>query len=137
MAMARKKNKVPLLTRIENRLDKSPIDYFSDLFIVAMVAYWMIDIAWESLIATAVTISSIFLSFQAGYNCIDTTMWSSIGSNATLPLSIGGGVWLLKCGFQHVMAASKDTVCDPDFPDIPDADFTITEDPPESSEELG
>lgn len=97
---------------------KSPIDYFSDLFIIAMVVMWIIDSVYESIIATYVTLSSVSLSYQLGYDAINTSMWSSIGTNIAVPLGAGGAVWLIKCGVQRAIRISKGKVETPDFPDI-------------------
>lgn len=99
-------------------LGKSPIDYFSDLFIVAMVIMWIFDSVYESIIATYVTISSIQLSRELGFSAIDTSMWSSIGTNISVPLGAGGAVWLIKCGVQRAIRISGGKKETPDFPDI-------------------
>lgn len=100
------------------KLRKSPIDYFSDLFIVAMVALWIFDCVYESIIATIVTFSSIILSHQTGMNCFDTSMWSSIGSNVAIPLSCGGALWMIKNAIQHSIANRKGERAREDFPAV-------------------
>ena len=99
-----------------DKLKESLINYWSDLFIFAMVGLWIADSIYETGMATIVTISSIFLSFQTGYNCFDTSMWSSIGSNIALPLSAGGVTWLLKCAMQHYNANKQGKLAHQDFP---------------------
>ncbi len=101
-----------------DKLNKSPINYFSDLFIVAMVLMWIIDNVWESIIATIVTISSVILSSQSGVNCYDTSMWSSIGTNVAIPLSCGGAIWMIKNSVQHAIANHKGKQAQKDFPAV-------------------
>ena len=100
------------------KLQRSPINYFSDLFIVAMVSMWIIDNVYQSIIATIVTISSIVLSNQTGMNCFDTSMWSSIGSNVAIPLSAGGALWMVKNAIQHSIANRKGKQAKADFPAV-------------------
>ena len=104
--------------KLITKLRRSPIDYFSDLFIVAMVGLWIFDCIYESIIATVVTVSSIVLSYQVGMNCFDTSMWSSIGSNVAIPLSCGGALWMIKNAIQHSIANRRGKKADKDFPAI-------------------
>lgn len=101
-----------------SKLNKSPINYFSDLFIVSMVMMWIIDNVYESVIATIVTISSIVLSYQTDTMCIDTTMWSSIGSNVAMPLSCGGAIWMIKNSIQHAISNHRGERAHEDFPAV-------------------
>lgn len=113
-------------------LRKSPINYFSDLFIVAMVCMWIADNVYQSLIASAVTISSIIMSFQTGIPSYDTSMWGSIGGNVVVPLSCGGAIWMIKNSVQHAIAYSKNKRACQDFPSIdgaPNDEITRKEDP--------
>lgn len=143
-----KKNRKHKKLDVNSALKKSPINYFSDLFIVAMVCMWIADNVYQSLIASAVTISSIIMSFQTGIPNYDTSMWSSIGSNVVVPLSCGGGIWMIKNSVQHAIAYSKNKRAHQDFPavdgatnseidfveqpvDLPDSQ----EDPQENSQE--
>lgn len=103
-----------MLTKIK----RSPINYFSDLFIIAMVSLWIFDCIYESIIASVVTISSIFLSYQVGANCFDTSMWSSIGSNVALPLSVGGALWMTKNAVQHAIRNHRGESAPEDFPAV-------------------
>ena len=104
--------------KLMNKLKRSPINYFSDLFIVAMVGLWIFDCIYESIIATIVTISSIILSNQTGMNCFDTSMWSSIGTNVAIPLSCGGAIWMIKNSVQHAIANRKGERAREDFPAV-------------------
>ncbi|MCD8011673.1 MAG: hypothetical protein LUG99_00575 [Lachnospiraceae bacterium] len=110
------------INKVLTAIRESPINYFSDLLVCAMVVFWIIDNVWESIIASTVTISSIFLSFKMGYNCYDTSMWSSIGSNIAAPLTAGGAVWMIKNAVQHAIANSKGKQAHKDFPKVPDTE---------------
>lgn len=99
-----------------DKLRKSPINYFSDLFIVAMVLLWIFDNLYESIIATIVTISSIILSHETGTVSYDTSMWSSIGSNVAIPLSCGGAIWMIKNSIQHAISNRRGEEASMDFP---------------------
>lgn len=99
-------------------LGGSQINYFSDLFIAAMVLLWIADSVWEALIATVVTLSSVVVSVISRENCYEVSMWSSIGTNIALPLSAGGALWMIKNGVQHAIANSKNEECPYDFPDV-------------------
>ena len=106
------------------KLKESPINYFSDLFIVAMVSLWIFDCVYQSLVASAVTISSIILSHSTGTNCYDTSMWSSIGTNVAIPLSCGGAIWMLKNSVQHAISNYKGKQAKQDFPAVhPDGEY--------------
>lgn len=115
------------LKRKEKWLDKlkrSPINYFSDLFITAMVCMWIVDNVYESIIATIVTISSVILSSQTGMHCYDTSMWSSIGTNVSIPLSCGGAIWMIKNSIQHAISNYKGKEAVQDFPAAhPDGEY--------------
>lgn len=100
------------------KLKESPINYFSDLFIVAMVVLWIVDNIYQSVVATIVTISSIILSNQTGVWSIDTSMWPSIGTNVALPLSCGGAIWMIKNSIQHAISNSRGEQAHEDFPSI-------------------
>ena len=106
------------------KINRSPINYFSDLFIVAMVSLWIADNVYQAIIATSGTISSIVLSHQTGMTCYDTSMWSSIGSNVAVPLSCGGAVWMIKNSIQHAISNYKGKEAAKDFPAAhPDGEF--------------
>lgn len=102
--------------KLTTRLRRSPINYFSDLFIAAMVSLWIFDCIYESIIATIVTISSVILSIQTGVNCFDTSMWSSIGTNVAIPLSCGGAIWMIKNSIQHAISNYRGKRAHEDFP---------------------
>lgn len=110
------------MKKLVEKIRESPINYFSDLFIVAMVVLWIADVVYETIVATAVTIASVVLSFQMGMSYIDTSMWSSIGSNVTIPLAGGGAIWLVKCGVQHAIANKDGREAHKDFPKVEGAE---------------
>lgn len=101
-----------------DKLRRSPINYFSDLFIVSMVVMWIVDNIYQSIIASAVTISSIILSAQMGTNLYDTSMWASIGTNVAIPLSCGGAIWMVKNSIQHAISNHRGERAHEDFPAI-------------------
>ena len=103
---------------LTDKLKQSPINYFSDLFVVSMVIMWIVDFVYESIVASAVTISSIILSHETGVNCYDTSMWTSIGANVAIPLSCGGAIWMVKNAVQHAISYSKGKRAHMDFPAV-------------------
>ena len=112
--VVRQPKKVKWITRLR----KSPINYFSDLFIVAMVVMWIVDNIYQSIIASIVTISSIILSYQTGISCYDTSMWASIGTNVAIPLSCGGAIWMVKNSVQHAISNIRGKRAHQDFPAV-------------------
>jgi len=96
-------------TKLVDKIRQSPINYFSDLFITAMVLMWIIDNVYQSIVATSVTISSIILSLKTGTNCYDTSMWSSIGT---------GAIWMIKNSIQHAISNYRGKLAPKDFPAI-------------------
>ena len=101
------------------KINESPINFFSDLFIVAMVTMWIVDNVYESIVATSITVSSIILSHQTGTPCYDTSMWTSIGTNVAVPLGAGGALWMITNGVQHAIANKRGQVARYDFPPVP------------------
>jgi hypothetical protein len=99
-----------------SKLKQSPINYFSDLFIVSMVLMWIADNCYQAIIATIVTINSIILSHETGMNYYDTSMWASIGTNVALPLSCGGAIWMIKNSIQHAISNYRGKAAPQDFP---------------------
>ena len=104
--------------KIGDKIRKSPINYFSDLFIVAMVVMWIVDNVYQSIIASVVTVSSVILSNETGTNCYDTSMWTSIGNNVAIPLSCGGAIWMVKNAVQHAISNYKGKEAKKDFPAV-------------------
>lgn len=102
--------------KLFSKIKQSPINYFSDLFIVAMVLMWIVDNCYQAIIATIVTMSSIVISHQTGVGTYDTSMWASIGTNVALPLSCGGAIWMIKNSIQHAISNYRGKDAKPDFP---------------------
>lgn len=92
---------------IQEKLNKSPINYFSDLFIVAMVLAWII----ECVIMTTMAIYSTVV-----FN--DTSMWSDVGVLVGLPLTAGGAIWMIKNSVQHAIAYKQGKRACMDFPAV-------------------
>lgn len=114
--------------KLASKLNRSPINYFSDLFIVAMVLMWIFDNLYQAIIATIVTISSVILSHQTGVISYDTSMWASVGSNVAVPLSCGGAIWMIKNSIQHAIINRKGKEAPYDFPAVhPEGEYEIIE----------
>lgn len=88
-------------------LGKSPINYFSDLFIVAMVVAWII-----------VLIVMVAMALYATLKLGDTSIWSYVESLTAIPLSAGGAIWMVKNSVQHAIANSKGKEAPFDFPKV-------------------
>lgn len=93
--------------KIEDKLRKSPINYFSDLFIIFMVLSWII-----------VLLIMIGIAIYATIIMCDTSIWSYISNLVGIPLSCGGALWMLKNSVQHAIANSKGKVAKMDFPKV-------------------
>lgn len=92
---------------IEKKLKDSPINYFSDLFIVAMVIAWIAVIIIMTIVAIYATIS---LS--------DTAIWTEVGALVAVPLTAGGAIWMVKNSVQHAIAYSRGERAQMDFPKV-------------------
>ena len=93
--------------KIQKALEKSPINYFSDLFVFAMVAAWIIAL--------------IVMTFAAFYSMIvlkDTSVWVEVGTLVAVPLTAGGAIWMIKNSVQHAIANHKGKKCPYDFPAV-------------------
>lgn len=106
------------IAKLVAKIKESPINYFSDLFITAMVVLWIADNVYQSIIATILTISSIVLSHKTNSSCYDTSMWSSIGTNVAIPLSCGGAIWMIKNSVQHAISNYRGKLAHQDFPSV-------------------
>ncbi len=92
---------------VADKLGKSPINYFSDLFIVAMVLGWLIVLV-------------IMIAFAA-YSTIvntDVSIWSDIANLVSIPLSCGGAIWMIKNSVQHAIANNRGQQAKMDFPKV-------------------
>lgn len=106
------------MAKLVTKIKESPINYFSDLFITAIVVLWIADNVYQSIIATILTISSIVLSHKTNSSCYDTSMWSSIGTNVAIPLSCGGAIWMIKNSIQHAISNYRGKLAHQDFPAV-------------------
>lgn len=98
------------------RLRESPINYWSDLFMVSMVLTWIASI--------------IVMIPMAIYSTVvnrDNSIWSDFGVLVGVPLSAGGAIWLIKCSVQHAMAGKNGKECESDFPKVDDTDIVNEE----------
>lgn len=109
--MAKKEKKT-----ITQKLDDSPINYFSDLFVVAMVVAWIVVIIIFVIVGIIQTATMINLSYQVGMNCVDSSIWSSLETLVSMPLSAGGAIWMIKNTVQHNIANKKGKRAHMDFP---------------------
>ena len=104
------------MKKIIEKLNKSPINYFSDLFIVMMVVTWIVSTA---LVAVFAIYTTIALS--------DTTLWSNLVELVSVPLSAGGAIWMIKNAVQHAIANKNGKQADMDFPMVEGTDITKEE----------
>lgn len=95
------------MKKLIKKLNDSPINYFSDLFIVAMVAAWIITIFLVSIFAVYATIE-----------ICDTSVWSYLVELVTVPLSAGGAIWMIKNAVQHAIANKEGHAARMDFPKV-------------------
>ena len=96
--------------KIERALKKSPINYFSDLFVAAMVVCWILIIL---LMATMAVYATVRLA--------DTSIWCELGSLVAIPLSCGGAAWMIKNTVQHAIANQQGRECPQDFAAVDEA----------------
>lgn len=92
---------------IKKKLAKSPINYFSDLFIVAMVVAWIAEI----IVMTAAALYATIV-YQ------DTSIWPEVGTLVAVPLTAGGGIWMIKNSVQHAIAYKQGRRANMDFPAV-------------------
>lgn len=102
-----KKRKRSRKRKKESWLNKSPINYFSDLFIAAMVLGWLITL-----------VIMIGAAVYATLRLCDTSIWSYVESMVTIPLSAGGALWMIKNSVTHAIANSKGKQAPFDFPKV-------------------
>lgn len=93
--------------KIEKALDKSPINYLSDLFIVAMVLAWII-----------VLIIMIGIAIYSTVVMCDNSIWPDVANLVGIPLSAGGAIWMIKNSVQHAIAYSRGERAHMDFPAV-------------------
>lgn len=95
------------MKKLIDKLKDSPINYFSDLFIVAMVIAWV-----------AVIIVMVVIAIYATASLADTSIWAYVAELVTVPLSAGGAIWMIKNSVQHAIANSKGERAHMDFPAV-------------------
>ena len=99
------------MNKIEKALNKSPISYFSDLFVAVMVVGWIV--------ALVILIGAAFYSMVIlGY----TDVWQYVTELVTIPLSAGGAIWMIKNSVQHAIANNQGRRCPEDFPAVEGAE---------------
>ena len=92
---------------IANKLGKNHINYFSDLFIIAMVLCWLF----------VVIVMTAFAIYSTICYC-DNDIWSNVTECVTIPLSCGGAIWMIKNSVQHAIANNKGERAHMDFPAV-------------------
>lgn len=93
--------------KLTNAIRKSPINYFSDLFVFAMVIAWIVV---GAIMTVSAIYSMIFLQ--------DNSVWSDVCSLIGGPVSAGGAIWMLKNSVQHAIMNYKGKTCPTDFPAV-------------------
>lgn len=95
-------------------LDKSPINYFSDLFVVSMVLIW----------AAVCTVMAVMAVYSTVINQ-DNAIWSDLGVLVAVPLSAGGAIWMIKNSIGHAIFNNKGEIAPEDFPNpLEDSQYT-------------
>lgn len=120
------------MMKIEEKIKKSPINYFSDLFIISMVMAWI-----------AVIVIMLIFAIYSTVIIADTSIWSYLTELVSMPLSAGGAVWMIKNGVQHAIANRNGKQAHMDFPkvDVEDIEYEkaetedFTDDTSEESED--
>ena len=93
--------------KITNKIRESPINYFSDLFIVAMVLAWI-----------TVLLVMMGVGIYSAITLHETSIWSDIGTLVAVPLSCGGAIWMIKNSVQHAILNNRGESCPHDFPKV-------------------
>ena len=86
------------------KLKESPINYFSDLFICAIVVVWIAGII---LLAIA--------AWRAMSLYADTSIWCYVADLVSTPIAAGAGMWMVKNAVQHAITNYKGKEVPPDF----------------------
>ena len=93
--------------KLKKALGKSPINYFSDLFIVAMVLAWIF-----------VLIIMVIFAVYSTMELADTSIWPDLANLVAIPLSCGGAIWMIKNSVQHAIMNKQGKQCPEDFPAV-------------------
>ena len=102
--------------KLSKKLGDSPINYWSDLFVVAMVVIWIASVVILTINAIAVSITTMVMTYYLGFSVIDNTLWSEDVILITAPLSAVSTVWMIKNSVQHAILNNKGKSCPVDFP---------------------
>ena len=97
---------------LKQKLCESPINYFSDLFVAAMVLLWIAAIV-------VMTAAAIWATAAIG----DTSIWCEVGTLVAAPVTCGAGIWMVKNSVQHAIANAKGERAHMDFPAVEEAEF--------------
>ena len=100
--------------KVTQALKNSPINYFSDLFIAAMVLLWIVT----------VLVMMVFAGYATVTQC-DTSIWCYVQELVAVPLTAGGAIWMVKNSVQHAIAAKEGTTCKEDFPAVDGTEFEV------------
>ncbi|MCC8049692.1 MAG: hypothetical protein LIP10_03400 [Clostridiales bacterium] len=95
------------MKKITKALQDSPINYYSDLFVIVMVIDWL-----------AVVVIMVIFAIYATVVYGDTGMWSYVGELVSVPLSAGGAIWMIKNSVQHAIANRDGKQAHMDFPKV-------------------
>lgn len=98
-------------------LKKSPINYFSDLFIVFVAVFWMCFTIAITTISIIVTVQSMNMSWTFEQIAIDTTLWAITATNVVAPVVATVITWMLKNKKQWEETIKQGDVPEMDFPD--------------------
>ena len=85
-------------------LQESPIKYFSDLFIVAMVLVWIFTI-----------IAMISMGIYSTIVYANNSIWTDLGALVAVPLSAGGAIWMIKNSVQHAILNKRGIEANAEF----------------------
>ena len=103
---------------IRERLGESPINYFSDLFVMALVVLWI-----------AATVVMTAMAIWATVCIADTSIWCEVGTLVAAPVTCGAGIWMVKNSVQHAIANNRGEQAHMDFPAVDEAEFYGSEEP--------
>ena len=95
------------MKKFVQKICESPINYFSDLFIVAMVVAWIV-----------VLIIMVIMAVYATIVLAVTDIWSYVWELTGIPLTAGGAIWMIKNSVQHAIANNQGKECPSDFPAV-------------------
>ncbi len=103
----KQRKKEGLRSRLFRGLQKSPIHYFSDLFMFSVVVIWLMVIVNMLAGAWVATVR----------NC-DNSIWSDLGVLTAVPLSCGVAGWMARICINHHNANQQGKQAAMDLPDL-------------------